>query len=215
MRRLAVAGMTVLLSACATRRPETILPTAPVAQSVIWRIEEGDLLKTRVFGHSELDADPTVSPTGTAFFPGLGRVQVLGLTTDSLEVLLNAQYAAQVVRGAAVQVTMQRELTLVGAARLPGVYAASPGLTILSFVARSGGQISQGEVPPLRLEKADGSRYLLPREARLGSIDIHRNDALVVAEQGFFQRNQAFITGASLVVNMISTLVGVTLLVSR
>jgi protein involved in polysaccharide export with SLBB domain len=153
--------------------------------------------------------------TGTAFFPGLGRISVAGLSIDSLESMLNTRYATQVVRGAAVQVTMTRELTLYGSVRAPGVYAASPGMTILGFVAKSGGQTSAGASPEAHLETADGRRFLLPREARLGTIEMHRTDALVLAEQGFLQRNASTIGAASLFVSMLSTLVSVALLVSR
>jgi uncharacterized lipoprotein YajG len=35
-----------VLTGCATRRPESLTPLAPVASQIIWKIEEGDMLKT-------------------------------------------------------------------------------------------------------------------------------------------------------------------------
>jgi polysaccharide export outer membrane protein len=206
-----LAGL--LASGCATRRPESIIPPAPIARDVIWRIEEGDVLRVRVFGHADLDAEPTVNMGGTALLPGLGRVAVAGLTADSLEGLLNVRYAERVVRGAAVQVTMEREITLYGAARAPGVYSASPGTSILSFMARNSGM--QGQMPDVFLEKADGSRMSLPKEARLGTIDIHRGDALVVSEASWFMRNQGAITAMNLVVGIVTTILTLGVAVSR
>jgi polysaccharide export outer membrane protein len=208
-----LAGL--LASGCATRRPEAIVPQAPVAREIIWRVEEGDILRIRVFGHADLDAEPTVSANGTALLPGLGRVSVVGLTSDSLEGLLNARYAEKVVRGAAVQVTMQREITLFGAARAPGVYTASPGMSLLSFMARYGGAQAQGQMPYVYLETADGRRMSLPKEARLGTIDIHRGDALIVTESSWFVRNQTTLAAASLVISMLTTILTLGFAVSR
>jgi polysaccharide export outer membrane protein len=208
-----LAGL--LASGCAARRPESIVPPAPVARDVIWRVEEGDLLRVRVFGHADLDAEPTVSANGTALLPGLGRVAVVGLTSDSLEGLLNARYSEKVVRGAAVQVTMQREITLYGAARTPGVYAAPPGMSILSFMARYGGAQAQGDLPDVYLETADGRRLSLPKEARLGTIDIHRGDALIVTEPSWFIRNQTALSATALVVSMLTTVLTLGFAVSR
>lgn len=206
-----LAGM--LASGCATRRPESMIPPAPIARDIIWRIEEGDLLRVRVFGHAELDAEPTVNINGTALLPGLGRVAVAGMTSDSLEGLLNLRYAEKVVRGAAVQVTMQREITLYGAARAPGVYTAPPGMSLLSFLARNSGM--QGQVPTVYLETADGTRMSLPKEARLGTIDIHRGDALVVEESSWFLRNQGAINATNLVMGIVTTVLALGVAVSR
>ena len=205
----------LLASGCATRRPESVVPPAPVSRDVIWRVEEGDLLRVRVFGHPDLDAEPIVSGNGTALLPGLGRVGVSGLTSDSLEGLLNARYAEKVVRGAAVQVTMQREITLYGAARAPGVYAAPPGMSILSFMARYGGTQAQGQMPDVFLETSDGRRMSLPKEARLGTIEIHRGDALIVSESSWFVRNQNTLAATSLVISMLTTILTLGFAVSR
>jgi polysaccharide export outer membrane protein len=214
--RISVALLLGLLAGgCATRSPEVIMPPAPVAPDIIWRVEEGDLLRVRVFGHSDLDSEPTVSPNGTALLPGLGRLSVIGLSTDSLEGLLGARYSEKVVRGAAVQVTMQRELTLYGASRTSGVFPASPGMTLLSFMARYGGSQVSGEMPEVRLETLAGQRMSLPREARLGALNLHRGDALIVVESSWFIRNQNVIAATSLVVSILTTILTLGFALSR
>lgn len=206
-----VAG---IVAGCATRHPEALAPVAPVAASIIWRIEPGDVLRSRVFRNPELDAEPTVSPNGTAFFPGLGRIAVAGISLDSLEAMLNARYAT-LVREPAVQVTMNRDITLYGQIRSPGVYAADPGMTMLALVAKAGGQTSSGASSEVILETSDGRQLLLPREARLGTLDVHRGDAVRFADQSFFLRNATTIGASSLVITTLSTLIGLVLLVSR
>ncbi|MEA3247999.1 MAG: polysaccharide biosynthesis/export family protein [Gemmatimonadota bacterium] len=190
-------------------------PVAPVAASVVWKIEEGDQVRTRVFRSPDLNVEAIVSDNGTAYFPGVGRIVVRGMTPDSLEQQLNQRYATGVLRDPAVQVTMQRNVTLYGQVKAPGVYAVDPATTLLGLVARAGGPSSAGGTPQISLEKSDGRRFLLPGEARLGSIDLHADDAVYMAENSFFVRNATALQATSLVVTMISTLVSVVLIVSR
>jgi polysaccharide export outer membrane protein len=214
LRRAWCGALLVGATACATRQPETGMPIVPVAPNVVWRIEEGDLIRVKVYGQADLTSDPIVNPNGTAFFPGIGRLPVTGLSLDSLEAVLTAHYA-KLIRGPAVQVSMAREITMYGSVRTPGVYAADPGATLLGLMVRAGGQATTGSTPEMRLEKADGRRFLMPREARVGSIDIHRNDAVLLADPSFFQRNATAIGATSLVVTTLSTMIGLILLVSR
>ena len=57
--------LALCVAGCATRRPEAMIPLAPVAGSVIWRLEEGDLIKTRIYGQAELTGEPIVTTNGT------------------------------------------------------------------------------------------------------------------------------------------------------
>lgn len=190
-------------------------PVAPVAATIVWRLEEGDVIRTRVFRSPDLSVEAQVSDNGTAYFPGVGRIVVRGMTVDSLESLLNERYATTVLRDPAVQVTMQRAVTLYGQVKAPGVYPVDPTTTLLGLVARAGGPASAGGTPEISLEKSDGRRFLLPGEARLGAIDLHHDDAVYMAENSFFVRNATTLQATSLVVTMISTLTSVVLIVTR
>lgn len=213
-RAVATGALLLMTAACATRRREGIIPVAPVSPGVVWVIEEGDILKTRVYRNEGYNSEPVVASNGTAFFSGLGRMAVAGLKLDSLEALLNARYGT-LVREPAVQVSLQREITMYGQIRAPGVYAADPSTTLLALVARAGGQAGSGGTPEVTLEKSDGTRFLLPREARLGSLDIHRTDAVYFADQSFFLRNATAIQASSVVVSTLSALLGLLLTLSR
>lgn len=213
-RALTVALLASLVGGCATRTVQPAAPVAPVAANIIWRIEEGDIIKTRVYRQPDLAAEPIVSAAGTAFFPGLGRVHVAGLTVDSVEVLLNARYSV-LVREPAVQVTMQRELVLYGQVRLPGVYPVDPGTTLVGLLARAGGPTNPGDDQGITLERADGKRLALPREARLGGVDIKRADAIRVEELNFFLRNSSNLQAGNILFATISTLLGLIVFISR
>ena len=198
---------TLSLSGCATRVPESARAFAVVAAGVVWRVEEGDIIKTKVYGSADLSAETPVNANGTAFFPAIGRVMIAGLSLDSLETLLNAKYATQVVRNAAVQVTMLRDITIYGQVRSPGVYPSDPSVTLVGLMARAGGQLSPTATVPDIYVESNGKRLALPREARLGSVDLHRRDAIFLDEQNYFARNAAALQATSVILNVITVIV--------
>lgn len=213
--RAVVAGVAVLAAAgCATRHREALAPVAPVAAQIIWTIEPNDLLKVKVFRDPELSSEPLVNEQGSAYFPGVGRLNVSGITRDSLESLLNGRYGA-LLREPAVQVTLQREITVFGQVRSPGIYAVDPGTTLLGLMAKAGGQVTTGAAMDVTLEQAAGRRLTLPREARLGTIAVHRTDAIQFAEQGFFLRNSASIYQSTIILSAVSTFIGLVLVLTR
>lgn len=199
---------------CAARHLETAEPVATIHSSVVWRLSEGDVVRTRVYRQPELSADAPVTANGSAFFAGVGRVQVTGLSLDSLEVLLNQRYTA-IVREPAVQVTMLREVSLLGQVRAPGVYAIDPSTTILALIAKAGGPTNATGTPAVSLLRADGRRFRLPNEARLGTVELERADAVQISDDSFFVRNQSSIGATQLIVTTLSTLVSVILIVTR
>ena len=78
----------ISLAACATRRPEMMIPEAPRSIIPVWKLETGDQIMTKIYREPDLASQTTVSQSGEAYFPGLGRVTVAGLTMDSLQVEL-------------------------------------------------------------------------------------------------------------------------------
>lgn len=202
------------LSACATRRPETIVEPVPVSRTVIWRVTEGDVLKVRIYREPELSGESVVSVGGTAYFAGVGRIPVEGLTLDSLQADVSARYGKFLV-DAAVDVTVQRDVVVYGQTRSPGVYLVDPGMTVLGLVAKAGGTSGQGRDPILTLVKADGRQYRLPREARLVTMDITRSDAVFVQEPSWFGRNQQTFGALTLAVSLATSALGLILILAR
>jgi polysaccharide export outer membrane protein len=191
-----------------------LAPVAPVAAGIVWTIEPNDLLKVKVFRDPELSSEPLVNEHGIAYFPGVGRLDVSGLTRDSLELLLNARYGAT-LREPAVQVTLQRELTVQGQVRSPGIYAVDAGTTLTGLMVKAGGQSTSGAAVDVTLDQASGRRLRLPREARLGALDIHRSDAIMVLEQGFFARNGNSIYQSTVILAALSSIIGLVSLLTR
>ena len=197
----------ISLAACATRRPEMMIPEAPRSIIPVWKLETGDQITTKIYREPDLASQTTVSQTGEAYFPGLGRLQVAGLTMDSLQLELTNRYDKLVI-DAAVDAVMMRDVVIYGQVRSPGVYSVDPALTVLGLLAKAGGAIGAGKSALLTLVKGDGRQFRLTREVRLSSLDIVRGDAIYVQDESFFGRNSASFGAFTLIVTLILSLTG-------
>lgn len=190
------------LGACAVRRRELVTPPAPVSATPVWRFEGGDVIRTRVYREPDLSGETTVSANGDAFFLGVGRLHVEGLSLDSLQVELNTQYRRMLV-DPAVDVTMARDVVISGQVRIPGVYPVDPSLTVLGLLAKAGGPSGLGRIPLLTLIKADGHQFVLPREVRLTSLDIRHGDGIFVLDDSFIGRNAQSLSAYTILLGLI------------
>ena len=208
-RTLLILSLAVIHTACATRRPEMLTSPAPIAAQPIWKLEGGDQIKTRIYREPDLAGDATVSANGTAYFPGVGRVAVQGMSLDELQTDLAARYS-KIIVDAAVDASFSRGIVVYGQVRAPGVYLVDPGTTVLGLISKAGGASGSGKSPVLTLVKADGRQQTLAREARLALIDIAHGDAIFVQDDTFFGRNQANLSSFVLVATAILALISIT-----
>ena len=206
---IALAGA-LSAGGCATRHPETQIPFATVSPGIIWRVEPGDVVKTRIYREPELSGEAVVAPNGQAYFAGIGRVTVAGMTLDSLQADVASRYS-RLVLDAAVEVMLIRDVVVYGETRSPGVYPVDASTTVLGLLAKGGGAMGSGKTPSMTLIKADGHQLRLPREARMAQIDIRHGDAVYVAQDSYFARNAQNFTVFS---TIITVLVSVAYLIS-
>jgi protein involved in polysaccharide export with SLBB domain len=207
-----VAALT--LAACATRRPEVQMADAPHSIVPVWKLETGDQITTKIYREPDLSSQTSVNQTGEAYFPGLGRIKVAGMTMDSLEVDLTSRYDKLVI-DAAVDATMLRDVVIYGQVRAPGVYNVDPSQTVLGLVAKAGGASGTGRSPLLTLVKGDGRQFRLTREVRLSSLDIVHGDAIYVQDESVIGRNAANLNGYVVVITLIISVASIFLLVSK
>lgn len=197
----------IWLAGCATRRPEMMIPEAPRSIIPVWKLETGDQITTKIYREPDLASQTTVSQSGEAYFPGLGRVTVAGLTMDSLQVELTNRYDKLVI-DAAVDAVMMRDVVIYGQVRSSGVYNVDPALTVLGLLAKAGGATGVGKSPLLTLVKGDGRQYRLTREVRLSTLDIVHGDAIYVQDESFIGRNAASFGTFTLIVTLILSVTG-------
>jgi polysaccharide export outer membrane protein len=213
-RVLLLSSLVVMLTACATRRPEALTPPAPIAALPIWKLEAGDQIKTRIYREPDLSGDVTVAANGTAYFPGIGRVTVQGMSLDELQTDLTVRYSKMIV-DAAVDASFSREVVVYGQVRTPGVFLVDPGTTVLGLISKAGGASGPGKSPLLTLVKADGRQQTLAREARLALIDISHGDAIFVQDDTFFGRNQANLASIVLFASVIVSLISISTILGK
>lgn len=213
-RVLLFSTLAVVLTACATRRPEMLMSPAPIAVLPIWKLEPGDQIKTRIYREPDLAGDVTVAANGTAYFPGIGRVAVQGMSLDELQTDLSTRYNKMIV-DAAVDASFSREVVVYGQVRTPGVFLVDPGTTVLGLISKAGGASGPGRSPMLTLVKSDGRQQTLAREARLALVDIRHGDAIFVQDDTFFGRNQANFSSIVLFASIIVSLISVSSFLGR
>ncbi len=209
-----VVAVAFLLSGCTTRNAETFISPVPTAVVPVWRVEVGDQIKVRVYREPDLSGETTVTSGGQAYFPGLGRVDVLGLSADSLQLLLAARYGKLIV-DVALDATFTRDMVLTGQVRSPGIYAVDAGTTLLGLVAKGGGPSAGGSTATIFLQKADGIQYVMQGPTRLGSIDIRHGDAIYVRDDSFLGRNAQNFTAFTILVGAVLSLFSLVLVLSR
>lgn len=187
---------------------------APHSIVPVWKLETGDQITTKIYREPDLSSQTSVNQTGEAYFPGLGRIKVAGMTMDSLEVDLTSRYDKLVI-DAAVDATMLRDVVIYGQVRAPGVYNVDPSQTVLGLVAKAGGASGTGRSPLLTLVKGDGRQFRLTREVRLSSLDIVHGDAIYVQDESVIGRNAANLNGYVVVITLIISVASIFLLVSK
>jgi polysaccharide export outer membrane protein len=197
-----VTAAAISLAGCATRHPVVQVPEAPRSIVPVWKLETGDQVTTKIYREPELATQTVVAQNGEAYFPGLGRVDVAGLTMDSLQMMLTTRYDKLVI-DAAVDALMMRDIVIYGQVRAPGVYSVDPSLTVLGLLAKAGGATSTGKAPLLSLVKGDGRQYRLTREVRLSTLEIVHGDAIYVQDESFIGRNSVSFGGVTLIATLI------------
>ena len=215
LRHIGISIVAVLaLAACATRRPEIQIPDAPRSIVPVWKLETGDQITTKIYREPDLSSITSVDQSGQAYFPGLGRVHVAGLTIDSLQVDLTARYD-KIVVDAAVDAMMMREVVIYGQIRSPGVYNVDPAQTVLGLVAKAGGASGTGKSPLLTLVKGDGRSFRLSREVRLSTLDLAHGDAIYVQDESFIGRNSQSIGGVTIVATLLLSIASLFLIITH
>jgi polysaccharide export outer membrane protein len=101
-----------------------------------------DVIRVNVWKNADLSQTVTVDPDGFVSLPLLGDVNVVGMNTNQLAVLLTAKYASYVVTP---QVTVSvvdirsREVFVMGQVSKAGSYPLRAPTTVLQLIAQAGG----------------------------------------------------------------------------
>jgi polysaccharide biosynthesis/export protein len=159
VRCLLWLGSLLWLTGCATQLPPP--PSIPwpemqqLAHRLEWtsqiddhtaatyKIEVGDLLHVDLPSDPGLSHDVLVRANGTFAYAYIGTVQAQGLTLDQLETQMGQRLAEAGIVALNLGVTMvehgRKQVYVLGAVHLPGVYPLLQETTLLSLIAQAGG----------------------------------------------------------------------------
>ena len=170
------------------------------AQDANYRLSANDLLDFRVFQEPELDGVIRVSGDGTAIFPLIGAVTVVGKTVTTATEEIKSRYRDGYLVYPQVSLTVrtyaQKLFTVLGQVQKPGSYdmKGSDEITLLQAIGMAGGYTkiaNPGRVTVKRLEEGGRERLIkldAKRMAKGGdssSFYITPGDVITVAESLF------------------------------
>lgn len=170
------------------------------AQDANYRLSANDLLDFRVFQEPELDGVIRVSGDGTAIFPLIGAVPLVGKTVTQATEDVKARYRDGYLVYPQVSLTVrtyaQKLFTVLGQVQKPGSYdmKGSDEITLLQAIGMAGGYTkiaNPGRVTIKRREEGGGERVIKLDAKRMARGDdsasfyIKPGDVITVAESLF------------------------------
>ncbi|MBF7074885.1 polysaccharide export protein [Glaciecola sp. MH2013] len=106
-----------------------------------YRLGSGDFVKITVFGQDDLMVETRLSNVGVINYPFLGDINLVGLTLNEVESLIDKGLRGDYLVNPSVSVTVleYRPFFIDGAVKKPGGYPYQPGLSISKAAALAGG----------------------------------------------------------------------------
>lgn len=188
-----------------------LLPVAGQAQaaapSEAFTLEQGDVVRVKIWREKDLNGDYQVDETGDITLPLLGARRVLGIPWSVLRDSLLMAYRRE-LKAPSVSLIPLRRVFVLGEVTKPGPYLADPTLNLGGIVALAGGASPQGDLGKLRIVRHG---EVIARGAALdgaGVPDIRSGDEIFVDQRSWFDRNSTFVASAAIsVASIIITLV--------
>ena len=128
-------------SSGAPGRPLALASASDAPRKTPYTLAGGDRIRIFVYGQPSLSRIYGVDSAGFISMPLIGPLNVRGLTTYDLEIMLAARLGAKYVRDpkVSVEIAAYRPFFILGEVRNPGQYPYVPGMTVRTAVAIAGG----------------------------------------------------------------------------
>jgi polysaccharide export outer membrane protein len=171
------------------------VPQAPASQGT-YRITPGDVLKIDVFQVEELSTEERVNDSGSVVMPLIGTVAIAGLTPEQAEARIAAALQQDYLQNPQVNIFVSeyadRDVTVGGAVKKPGVFPLTGQTTLLQAIAQAEGvtdMANEREVVIFRNAGSDRvNAYVVDlkkvAEGMLSDPLLVSNDKIMVPESG-------------------------------
>jgi polysaccharide export outer membrane protein len=144
----------------------------------------GDQIRIWVYGEKEMSMSLKIGKRGDINFPYIGRVQLSGQTTDSIEHDIETRLKAGFIRSPMVTVTMEgfRKFYLLGEVENPNGYEYEPQLTVEQAIAMAGGFTDRADRGDINI-RPSGKKEMIKKVEMTHSV--YPGDVVIV-EKSFF-----------------------------
>ncbi|CDT83616.1 polysaccharide biosynthesis/export family protein [Vibrio coralliirubri] len=144
----------------------------------------GDQVRIWVYGEKEMSMSLKIGKRGDINFPYIGRVQLSGQTTDSIEHDIETRLKAGFIRSPMVTVTMEgfRKFYLLGEVENPNGYEYEPQLTVEQAIAMAGGFTDRADRGDINI-RPSGKKEMIKKVEMTHSV--YPGDVVIV-EKSFF-----------------------------
>ena len=173
--------------------PSTFAPVDQIPVPANAVVGPGDLLRIRIWGQVNFNADLRVDRSGEIYLPQVGPIHVASLPYSDLDQQLRTAIA-RVYRNFSVAVELGQirsiQVYVVGRARRPGTYTVSSLSTLIDALFASGGPSLEGSLRHVQLKRAgklvvDLDLYdLLVNGDRSGDSKLESGDVIYIPAVG-------------------------------
>ena len=153
----------------------------------IYRVGPGDVLRVSTYMETELTNTFTILPNGKLAFPLTGEVDVAGMTTDEIRLMLEQRLSGGMVKNpkVAVNVAEFRPIYIMGEVAKPGRYPFEANMTLRRAVAVAGGYTVRANSRELILYRdGDSVNRRVPVEVKT-QFTLRPGDTLTVPKRYF------------------------------
>lgn len=164
-----------------------------------YRLRPADKLSVMVFREAELSVpEVTISTEGRISVPLIGHVEVAGMTTEELELLLEERYDERFLRGPDVAVNVveyaSHLVTVEGAVTRPGLYPFTPGTRLTGGISLAAGPERVAGVRNVAVFRQTGEGiaiakfdYAMVRAGTMLDPVLHPGDRIIVGTDNLSQ----------------------------
>lgn len=125
-------------------------PSADVGDVNSYEAGARDTLEVEVYGEEDLSGPYAVADDGTIDFPLLGKIPVVGLTTQAIDDEITRRLASNYLVNPQVQVRVaafgSRPIQVLGSVAKPGTYYLSGQTRVLDMITTAGGIKEEGSI---------------------------------------------------------------------
>lgn len=140
-----------------------------------------------------------IDESGRVSLPLIESIQATSLPAQQLRSSIIQRYQS-LFRNQAIQVTLLRRVSVLGAVRTPGLYHVDPTMRIGDVIATAGGATPQGKQDEVRIIR-NGQEVVTDLSMASGvPQDIRSGDQIFIPERNWLARNVPWLVGVGITV---------------